>query len=378
MAPLFLGGRTNPLADFLRVPLSTYYLCHHWVGRIAILEGLIHAAFSLRRSRSDHVTISGYIAVGGLLMLLVTSPFFMRRFFRTRFSVQHGLLSLISLAAIFWHVLSQPNLVPKICVLIASALWGLTTLYRFLRTFCYLPAAKVEWCEVSETTNRICDKSSPFLRLKKGQKFLLDGPYGQDLGLRHYETVIMAAQGIGIAGVLASALDLAERQQHDWAIKASKSRAYRADLFRDRTRKVAIVWSLDENIQEEWVTMELNALKRLDEKNAFLVVWCIYPSSWDKPPPFETSQFWKCVYPKDGPAQQERYLKSLISQDIESPGRSIVVACGDPDFTTQVRETVLSQTKPHRPVNFAELEFRPPRTTSSSAMPIAESSGEKA
>lgn len=61
VTPLFVGGRTNPLADRLGVSLPTYYLCHHWIGRVAMLEGLIHSGFMLTRSRADSVTISGYL-----------------------------------------------------------------------------------------------------------------------------------------------------------------------------------------------------------------------------------------------------------------------------------------------------------------------------
>ncbi|KAI0191362.1 hypothetical protein F4808DRAFT_465410 [Astrocystis sublimbata] len=327
---LFLGGRTNPLADFLRVPLSTYYLSHHWVGRVAILEGLIHSGLMLTRTRHGQATyrsLSGYIAAGGLLTLLLTSPFFLRRFFRTyfrsHFSTLHAILSLLSLATLFWHVISQPGTVPKVCVSVASALWGLTTLYRFLR-LAYRSGGIIERAEYFGETTRIRlsskrhihapagsyfyvfppgallgynilqsrplivlwrhlpespavsstlsflvsnqDRHSPFRDLKDGQRLLLDSPYGQDLGLRHYETVIIAAKGIGITGTLTSALELIERQQHNSTVKKQRSRIYK-NLFRDSTRKVAIFWSLEHNSQEEWVALELQALKNLDIKN---------------------------------------------------------------------------------------------------------------
>lgn len=61
LTPLFLGGRTNPLADASGVSLPTYYLYHHWIGRVAIVEGLTHSIFMLTRSRADHITVSGYV-----------------------------------------------------------------------------------------------------------------------------------------------------------------------------------------------------------------------------------------------------------------------------------------------------------------------------
>ncbi|KAI3326510.1 hypothetical protein HD806DRAFT_520363 [Xylariaceae sp. AK1471] len=395
---LFLGGRTNPLANFLRVPLSTYYLSHHWVGRVAILEGLIHSAFMLTRARHDqttYISLSGYIVSSYLLWII---------------EVVHALFSLLSLATIFWHVILQPSTVPRACVFVASALilylsggiverveyFGQTTRIRLSnKRHIHTPAGSyfyvfppgvllgyniaqsrplmVMWRHspespaISSTLSFLVsnqDRHSPFHDLKDGQRLLLDGPYGQDLGLRHYETVIMAAKGVGIVGFLTSALDLIERQQHDSTVKKQRSRIYK-NLFRDATRKVAIFWSLEHNSQEEWVASELQALKNLDKKNSFFVVWCIYPSVSDKPKLFD-SKFWKCfcLEEKEKARNEQFYLDSLISQDIEAPGRSIVVTCGDPDFTAQVRGTVLSRTRPDRPVNFVELEFRPRKNTS--------------
>ena len=37
MMPLFLGGCTSSLVNSISIPLYTYYLTYHWVGRIAII-----------------------------------------------------------------------------------------------------------------------------------------------------------------------------------------------------------------------------------------------------------------------------------------------------------------------------------------------------
>jgi len=62
LIPLFLGGRTNVLASFLGISLHTYYLAHHWVGRVVIIQGLIHVG-SVIASRKpwtfDSFQISG-------------------------------------------------------------------------------------------------------------------------------------------------------------------------------------------------------------------------------------------------------------------------------------------------------------------------------
>ena len=62
------------------------------------------------------------------------------------------------------------------------------------------------------------------------------------------------------------------------------------------------------------------------------MVWCIYPATSNAEPPFRTSSFWKCFYPKDGQAKEALYLRSLIAQDTRSPGRSIVVGKSSPAF----------------------------------------------
>jgi hypothetical protein len=59
---VFLGGRTNALADFAQIPLSTYYFGHRWIGVVATCEALLHSALALsRRQKFDALTKSGYV-----------------------------------------------------------------------------------------------------------------------------------------------------------------------------------------------------------------------------------------------------------------------------------------------------------------------------
>lgn len=85
------------------------------------------------------------------------------------------------------------------------------------------------------------------LQLHENENIILDGPYGQDPGLGQYEVVILMAKGIGIAGVLSSALNLFERQQHDSVVTSQMSekettQGQGSQLFRDVTRQIAILW----------------------------------------------------------------------------------------------------------------------------------------
>jgi hypothetical protein len=59
---VFLGGRTNALADFVQIPLSTYYFGHRWIGIVATLEAALHSGLALsHRQKLDALTKSGYI-----------------------------------------------------------------------------------------------------------------------------------------------------------------------------------------------------------------------------------------------------------------------------------------------------------------------------
>ena len=76
--PLFLGGRTNPLANLLGIPLSRYYLFHHWLGRIVAIKGLIHAVLSVIRFQEitpsplgKRIEISSYLVSDLLILLLI-------------------------------------------------------------------------------------------------------------------------------------------------------------------------------------------------------------------------------------------------------------------------------------------------------------------
>lgn len=64
LIPLFLGGRTNSLGDSLNISLHAYYFAHHWAGRMAIIQGVLHVALVVSLKgipRTNANTISGAI-----------------------------------------------------------------------------------------------------------------------------------------------------------------------------------------------------------------------------------------------------------------------------------------------------------------------------
>ena len=77
--------------------------------------------------------------------------------------------------------------------------------------------------------------------LSVGREVRLDGPYGKGIDVSKYETVLLAADGIGISGILPFVLSLAVRYERD---KDDKSQGVRGGLFSDEFRKVNIYWEL--------------------------------------------------------------------------------------------------------------------------------------
>jgi hypothetical protein len=70
MILLFLGGRTNKLADKFGVPLYTYYLLYYWVGRMVVIQGVLYAGLAISLSRNS-LNKSGILV--SLLVLFVKS-----------------------------------------------------------------------------------------------------------------------------------------------------------------------------------------------------------------------------------------------------------------------------------------------------------------
>ncbi len=62
---LLLGGRISRVADIIRVSRPVYYSAYYWIGRTAIIEGLVYISISLntvaRDQAFDPMALSGYI-----------------------------------------------------------------------------------------------------------------------------------------------------------------------------------------------------------------------------------------------------------------------------------------------------------------------------
>ncbi|KAI1340611.1 hypothetical protein F5Y15DRAFT_45284 [Xylariaceae sp. FL0016] len=419
LVPLSFGGKTNPLMSFVGLPLSKYYFAHHWLGRVAFVEAFIHLFVSLRRLQSfsiNGISASGYTTAFGLLCITLWSLCFIRRFRYDLFTKMHTFLSMLVLGALLWHIFLVDQVFSKVVIVSACGLWLVTTLFRFLRAlhrgvattdiwkdgqivraqirvrrpikiypgsyfYLYFPAApfrlkikghpmNLAWWDVADFQGSGYSSDLVFLMYRQGtlsaltrregsfQRVILDGPYGQDLRLHDYENVMLVAKGPGIAGVLPHALHLAGRRMHDMKYDIDEQRE-RSARFRDKTRKVDLFWVLEDNSQQKWLREEFRSLQKLDPRNVLLCIWCIFPSPKRRDPPFKANRYWRCFYPRpDSDFYQNGVIKELSASE-DSPGRSIVVCCGEPSFTGQVRGEVVRKAL----MEFVEVEYRPSFST---------------
>ncbi|KAJ2983716.1 hypothetical protein NUW58_g6202 [Xylaria curta] len=408
---VFLGGRTNPLIDRADVSVRTYYFWHFWAGRVIAIQGLLHAAVHIARqaSRSDSLVISGWIVSLLLFLLLIGSlPFFRRRSYVVFIKV-HFILVLATLAGLIWHVLAQ-NLFNKAPVFIAAVLWFLSTTYRIslylkwrrgasvtgvhaaaggmhlkvqlgkplrpypgMYFYLYFSGLPIRYKWYGFPTNAFFWRLSPgedstrdlhFLlqerdslaQLDSGrslQNIAIEGPYGKNMRAETYETVILIAEGVGIAGVLPYALHLAQRRQHDQRFRTTNTA-----IFRDVTRKVDLLWKLNHGNEEQWCKDELTELMSMDSKKTLLSGRLFYPSNNHRKLeiPKEFTKFWKS-YSGLSDKNVDDNIQHYIKWNSQYPGRSIAIVCGSRAFCRRAREFIV--TTPRLAVDFAEPEFIP-------------------
>ncbi|KAG5756709.1 hypothetical protein H9Q70_000687 [Fusarium xylarioides] len=183
----------------------------------------------------------------------------------------------------------------------------------------------------------------------------LDGPYGKDLKLHTFETVVLTAKGLGISGILPFALHLAARKRHDNGLrdKSARLRDSSEPVFGDLSRHVDLIWWLEHDDQDRWVHDQLRSLQEVDNKK-FLVVWCIYPvkRNPERKLPFIGNEYWSRRY-NFGFDEFSRELR----QEARYPGRTVVVASGEAKFISMMRDMVVQNTTSKRLIEFADVEY---------------------
>lgn len=297
MVPLFLGGRTNPLAHFLRIDRANYYRIHRAVALMALGEGGAHAIKAWPRGNLSQ-RVSGGLVLGGIVLGCITALALVLGSPRI-FTALHQGASIMAAGALVFHISARRVSsfdVAWILLYCGGSFWAISTVVRIVRGwrhggsaeawsvgkrdteyeavrvkvqmrhpmatrpgnyfYLFLPglrqrfqsrAAPVAWWDPYELETT---RSVTFLLEKRWASRLLqtptpamDGPYGRDFDFDAYDKVMLLAGGAGIAGVLPFAVSMMSRKRVEWEARGVTNKAHRLFLF----------WELDDPSQGEWV-----------------------------------------------------------------------------------------------------------------------------
>ncbi|KAK7927890.1 hypothetical protein PG985_004888 [Apiospora marii] len=390
------------------------------------------------------VSGSMIVVMLNVLAALLLSPMFpaVRRLRTSLRRIQQP-VALLTLVALLWHVFMLP-VPPRIAPMVSLAMWALLAVFRVARTLaagratltsvqshgpglvwkvqgprharpypgCYFyiynahsptfhrflghPMLVYSWRALEPRTANESpaakEAEAPgemtFLvqspgaagQKRAGDVLFLDGPYGKDVHAELYETVVLAAQGIGIAGVLPCALYLAHLR------KASKRRDAGAGFtgfLRGRllTRQVVVLWKLEGREQESWVKDSLASLLELDPDRSLVQLRFYYPNTGATERcqealefPEHFSKHWKRHAHPDELHDEMSFkkMREFVETASRREGRSLLLgelptrspapktnpplACGEDSFVRPLRHLV---SQLDASMEFAPADFRP-------------------
>jgi predicted ferric reductase len=145
MLPLFLlAGRNNPLIRLTGITFDTYNLIHRWLGRIVVVEAIIHGvawmvnkvakggwkAVAMSEKKSMFI-LSGTIGACAFTAILFQSPSVFRHAFYETFLHTHQALAALALGAVWVHLEEFPKQHQIIKGVLA--IWVLDRSFRLLR-----------------------------------------------------------------------------------------------------------------------------------------------------------------------------------------------------------------------------------------------------
>lgn len=158
MIPLFiLAGRNNPLIPMLHISFDTYNLIHRWMGRICIIEAIVHTFAWLyvqvndggmesvtRKLLHDNFCASGMVGTVAFSIILLQSLSPVRHAFYETFLNAHIILAIIVLACTWVHCATSahPGGLPQLPWMMAIMVLWLAD--RFAR------AIRLAYCNVSK------------------------------------------------------------------------------------------------------------------------------------------------------------------------------------------------------------------------------------
>ncbi|KAH7363530.1 ferric reductase transmembrane component 3 [Plectosphaerella cucumerina] len=133
MVPLFLGTRMNVIASGCGLSLPAYIAAHRWLGTMAILQGLTHAAVSLAtKTQGGFEELSGKagIVIASLLVAIPLTSLIRRRAYET-FAFVHFALAACAAVFVYLHTPSSHVLAsPRRYLIAAAGCLGLTWTVR--------------------------------------------------------------------------------------------------------------------------------------------------------------------------------------------------------------------------------------------------------
>ncbi|KAK7729405.1 hypothetical protein SLS53_009255 [Cytospora paraplurivora] len=146
MVPLWLmAGRNNPLIKWLGMSFDTFNLLHRWLGRIVVIEALIHTfaywggsaaekgwSAALAGTVKSPFLLYGFIGTIGLVFIFFQASSIPRHAFYETFKILHIVGAAVSLAGVWYHL--QTSSLPQLNYLYAVvALWCFDRAARAVR-----------------------------------------------------------------------------------------------------------------------------------------------------------------------------------------------------------------------------------------------------
>ncbi|KAE8151957.1 ferric reductase like transmembrane component-domain-containing protein [Aspergillus avenaceus] len=146
MVPLFLlAGRNNPLIPILHISFDTYNTLHRWLGRIVVIESVVHTAAwavnaaneadvsdMLSRLRDTPFFTWGLVGTVAMIFLCLHSPSPIRHAFYETFLHLHQLAALLAFIGVWMH-LDLDDLPQKPWAMAIAVFWIFDRTARFLR-----------------------------------------------------------------------------------------------------------------------------------------------------------------------------------------------------------------------------------------------------
>ena len=160
IALVILAGRNNPLIRLLQISFDTYNLLHRWMGRIIVLEAVIHTiAWAYVKHAAtgwsgidltiatDRFILWGTVGSAAMVLILLTSFSSVRHAFYETFLDVHIILAFTAMIAVYIHChLGYLSQLPYIRAVII--LWFADRVARLLRIL-YCNYSRKGWTNAS-------------------------------------------------------------------------------------------------------------------------------------------------------------------------------------------------------------------------------------